>query len=66
MNQEKVLNVKRISIMNINVTRSLDSFTWSVTDSCGGILEKGCETTKEAAQKAAEMAAAWIQTKSVY
>ena len=52
--------------MNINVTRSLDSFTWSVTDSCGGILEKGCETTKEAAQKAAEMAAAWIQTKSVY
>jgi hypothetical protein len=52
--------------MNINVTRSLDSFAWTVTDNYGGILEQGYETTKEAAQKAAEMAASWIQSKTIY
>lgn len=52
--------------MEINITRSLDSYAWSVTDNSGGILEKGYETTKEAAQKAAEMAAAWIQTKTIF
>ena len=51
--------------MNINVTRSLDSFTWSVTDNYGGIMEQGCEDTKEAAQKAAEIAASWIQSKTI-
>lgn len=39
--------------------------SWSVTDDFGGILESGKAESREAAQRAAEMAAAWIQSKTI-
>lgn len=39
-------------------------YTWSVTDDLGGVLESGKAESKEAAQRAAEMAAAWIQSRT--
>lgn len=40
------------------------TFDWSVTDDYGAVLEHGSELCAEAARRAAEMAAAWIQNKT--
>lgn len=40
------------------------TFDWSVTDDYGAVLEQGSEACAEAARRAAEMAAAWIQSKT--
>jgi hypothetical protein len=39
-------------------------YSWLITDDFGGILESGKAESREAAQRAAEMAAAWIQNKT--
>ena len=41
------------------------TFDWSVTDDYGAVLEHGTETCADAAKRAAEMAAAWIQSKTI-
>jgi hypothetical protein len=43
---------------------SAESFCWTVTDDYGAVLEHGSEFCAEAARRAAEMAAAWIQNKT--
>lgn len=40
------------------------TFDWSVTDDYGAVLEQGSEACAEAARRAAEMAVAWIQSKT--
>jgi hypothetical protein len=49
-----------IKVKNI----ATDSYTWTVTDDLGAVLEYGTENSKEAAYKAAEMATAWIQSQT--
>lgn len=41
-----------------------ETYDWSVTDDYGAVLEHGSELCAEAARRAAEMAAAWIQNKT--
>lgn len=53
--------------MEIKVKKSsLDSYVWTVTDDLGAVIEQGYENSDEAAHKAAEMAAAWIQSTTNY
>ena len=51
--------------IKINKSALYDKYTWTITDDFGAMLERGEESTREAAQKAAEMAAAWIQSKTI-
>ena len=54
--------------MEITINRygneSDTTYGWSITDDFGAVLEHGTENSREAAQRAAEMAAAWIQSKT--
>lgn len=50
--------------MEIKIDKHSEVYSWSVTDDYGAVLEHGSELCAEAARKAAEMAAAWIQNKT--